>query len=60
MDIGNEARMISVLCSLGKSKYVVEIASYCWLPRNSFYYIDMEYCKESLHDRIQGMPGELG
>jgi serine/threonine protein kinase len=54
-DIDNEAKAISALCLPGKNKNVVAVLRHDWLPRQSgSYYIDMEYCTESLHSRIQG------
>src|SRR6266496_79659 len=47
--------MLSELCSPGRSRMVVEVTRYGWLPRHpSLYYIDMEYCPETLESRIHG------
>jgi len=52
-DIENEAKAVSALCFGGQCKYVVELLKHGWLtPANSDYFIDMEYCPESLEDRI--------
>jgi len=54
-DIENEARAVSKICEGGKCKNIVEVISHGWLPNhNSFYYIDMEFCLETLDDRIFG------
>jgi serine/threonine protein kinase len=54
-DIDNEARAVSELCAAGRCRNVVEVIRHNWLPTDSsYYYIDMEYCLETLDDRIQG------
>lgn len=54
-DIDNEARAVSELCAPGRCRNVVEVIRHNWLPTDSsYYYIDMEYCSETLDDRIQG------
>jgi serine/threonine protein kinase len=51
-DIVNEARAVAKLCD-GTSKFVVNVAQHGWLPHNtSYYYIDMEYCPETLESRV--------
>lgn len=58
-DIDNEAGAISRLCAPGGNKYVVEVIKHGWLPRNpSYYYIDMEYCEETLEKRIDRMKND--
>src|SRR5438477_5267223 len=57
-DIADEARVISELCQPGRSKTVVEVMRHDWLPRNpSYYYIDMEYCPETLKNWIRRWHG---
>jgi serine/threonine protein kinase len=52
-DIENEARAVSQLCQ-GQCKYVVRVLEHGWLgPDHSYYFIDMEYCPETLEDRIK-------
>lgn len=54
-DAENEGQMLSELCRPGRSRTVVEVRKHGWLPRNpSLYYIDMEYCPETLESRIHG------
>src|SRR5437667_3367776 len=54
-DIECEARVISELCQTGKCKNVVGVIKHGWLTRNSsYYYIDMEYCLETLEAHING------
>jgi hypothetical protein len=50
-DVENEAWAISALCD-GKCKYVVEVFRHGWLVHMSLYFIDMEYCDETLEKRI--------
>src|SRR5271154_4018963 len=51
-DVEAEARVIE-LCRPGLSDAVVEVIRHGWLPRQgSMYYIDMEYCPETLESRI--------
>ena len=58
-DIDNEARAVSQLCAPGRCKNVVEVIRHGWLPTDSsYYYIDMEYCSETLDDRIHGRSRE--
>jgi len=55
-DIDNEARAVSELCAPGKAKNVVEVMRHGWLPHHSsYYYIDMEYCSETLEEWIIGV-----
>jgi serine/threonine protein kinase len=52
-DIESEARAITKLCGPGMNKFMVEVLRHGFLPRTtSYYYIDMEYCAETLEDRI--------
>jgi|SRR5579862_4789705 len=52
-DAENEGRMLSKLCRPGRSNAVVEVIKHGWLPRHpSMYYMDMEYCPETLESRI--------
>ena len=54
-EIDNEAAIISELCRAGGCKNIVEVIRHGWLPRNPLlYYIDMEYCEETLEHRIYG------
>jgi serine/threonine protein kinase len=54
-DAESEGRMFSELCRLGHSKAVVEVIKYGWLPRHPLmYYMDMEYCPETLESCIHG------
>ncbi len=55
-DIDNEVRAISQLCSGGKCRYIIEVIRHGWFPvDDAYYYIDMEYCSETLNDRILAM-----
>jgi hypothetical protein len=48
--------VISEHCAPGSGKCVVEVTGHGWLPHHSsYYYIDMEYCLETLEDRIHGV-----
>jgi serine/threonine protein kinase len=53
-DIDNEVDAVSQLCRPGGNQYVVQVHRHGFLPQNEsqYYYIDMEYCSESLDDRI--------
>lgn len=52
-DIENEAKAVAALCSGRESKYVVDVIEHGWLTKaNMYYFIDMEYCPETLEDRI--------
>jgi serine/threonine protein kinase len=54
-DAESEGRMLSDLCRPGGSNTVVEVTKHGWLPRHpSLYYMDMEYCLETLESRIHG------
>lgn len=56
-EIDNEANVVSQLCRPGVCRNVVEVTQHGWLPRKrSLYYIDMEYCTETLEKRIGGEP----
>ena len=55
-DAEAEGQTLSELCRPGFSMYVVEVLKHGWLPRHpSLYYIDMEYCLETLDNRISGV-----
>jgi serine/threonine protein kinase len=52
-DVEREAGIVSELCKPGQTVTAVEVIDHGWLPRNpSYYYIDMEYCPETLERRI--------
>ena len=52
-DAESEGRTLSEVCRPGRSLTVVEVIKHGWLPRHpSLYYIDMEYCPETLENRI--------
>jgi len=52
MTIENEAKPVSAL-RFGGHKYVVEVLKHGWLTsEKSDYFIDMEYCPESLEDQM--------
>jgi len=54
-DAESEGHMLSELGRPGRSKAVVEVIKHGWLPRHpSMYYMDMEYCPETLESRIHG------
>lgn len=58
-DIDNEAHAVSQLCAAGKCKNIVEVIRHGWMANNPLYYfIDMEYCPETLNDRILGIVRE--
>lgn len=58
-DIDNEAKAVSKLCTAGRCRNIVEVIRHGWLPNDaSYYYIDMEYCSETLNDRILGIGQE--
>jgi|SRR5579859_2868267 serine/threonine protein kinase len=53
-DIDNETKAISAICTPGGNKNIVVVRDHNWLPRQpGFYYIDMEYCDETLASKIQ-------
>lgn len=53
-DIENEAKAVSSLCTGGHCRQIVEVLKHGWLTKeHSYYFIDMEYCQETLEDRIQ-------
>jgi serine/threonine protein kinase len=55
-DIEKEASAVSQLCVPGGNIHLVEVLKHGWLPRNpSYYYIDMEFCTETLEMRIESM-----
>jgi hypothetical protein len=52
-DIENEVRAVAALCSGRQCKYVVEVLKHGWLTNaNTDYFIDMDYCPETLEERI--------
>jgi serine/threonine protein kinase len=52
-DIENEARVLSEL-GTSTCPYIVEVFQHGWLePAPSFYFIDMEFCPETLDARIR-------
>ena len=55
-DVENEAAVISQVCIPGQSNTVVEVYEHGWLPGldPSYYYVDMEYCPQTLEERIHG------
>ena len=55
-DVENEVAVISQVCVPGKSNTVVMVYEHGWLPGvdPSYYYVDMEYCSETLEERIHG------
>ena len=53
-DIENEANAVSVLCTGTRCKYVVEVLRHGWLTGDhTYYFIDMEYCIQTLDDFIK-------
>jgi len=54
--VENEAAVISQVCIPGQSNTVVEVYDHDWLPGvdSSYYYVDMEYCPQTLEERIHG------
>jgi serine/threonine protein kinase len=54
-EIANEAKVIDKLCN-GTNPWMVKVLKHGNLTGNSlFYYIDMEYCPETLEQRIETM-----
>jgi serine/threonine protein kinase len=52
-EIENEAAAITALCGEGTCDRIVTVLRHGWLPRNpSYYFIDMEYCGETLEAKI--------
>jgi serine/threonine protein kinase len=52
-DIENEANAVAILCSGRESKHVVAVLQHGWLDSaNIYYFIDMEYCPETLEERL--------
>ena len=52
-DIDNEARAVSALCCGGQCKYLVDVFEHGWLTgAKTDYFIDMEYCPETLEDMM--------
>jgi serine/threonine protein kinase len=58
-DVENEAAVISQVCRSGQSNTVVEVYEHGWLPGfgPSYYYVDMEYCSQTLEEWIHGPSG---
>jgi len=57
-DIENEMQAIKRLCGPDISPFIIAATKQGWLPRNpSYYYIDMEYCAETLENGIDLMEG---
>ena len=57
-DAEKDGQMLSELCRPGRSRTVVEVREHGWLLGHpSLYYIDMEYCPETLESRIHGNTG---
>lgn len=54
-DVDNEAAVISQVCRPGQSNTVVEVYDHGWLPGPDplYYYVDMEFCEETLEEWIQ-------
>lgn len=53
-DIDNEVKAIARLCVETKSNSIVEVMGQGWLPNHStYYYIDMEYCGDTLEKYIK-------
>src|SRR5438270_7412581 len=58
-DIDNETKAISAICTPGGNKNIVAVREHNWLAlQPGFYYIDMEYCDETLASRIQQLMAE--
>jgi serine/threonine protein kinase len=52
-EIESEAAAITALCGEGTCDTIVTVLRHGWLPRNpSYYFIDMEYCRETLEAKI--------
>jgi serine/threonine protein kinase len=53
-DNENEVKVISNLCQVGgRCQNVVEVQNHGWVDNTmSLYFIDMEYCSETLEERI--------
>ena len=51
----NEADVVSKLCQPGQSNTVVEVYNHDWFPGpdQSYYYVDMEYCEQTLEEWIK-------
>lgn len=57
-DIEREATAIARLCRPGESVRVVLVLQHGWLPHNpSCYYIDMDYCPQTLEQYIKSRNG---
>jgi serine/threonine protein kinase len=53
-DIENEARAVSELCTAAQCPNVVEVVKHDWLTKDhGYYFIDMEYCTETLEEFIR-------
>ena len=58
-DIENEAKAVSALCASAQCKYVVKVLKHGWLTNDhTFYFIDMEYCIQTLEDFIKDIAKE--
>jgi serine/threonine protein kinase len=58
-DIDNEARAIAKLCGPDASVFIVQVFRNAWLPHNpSYYFIDMEYCTQTLENYIFSIKDE--
>lgn len=51
----NEADVVSKLCQPGQSNTVVVVYNHGWFPGpdQSYYYMDMEYCEQTLDEWIK-------
>jgi serine/threonine protein kinase len=55
-DIENEANAISALCTDRRCMQIIYVLKHGWLTKDhSYYFIDMEYCPETLEDRIKAL-----
>lgn len=59
-DIDNEARAIAKLCAGTNTNTIVKVFANGWLPHHpTIYYIDMEYCEDTLERYIDRIPQKL-
>ena len=59
-DIDNEAMAIAKLCVGSNTNTIVEVLANGWLPHHpTIYYIDMEYCEDTLERYIDRIPQKL-
>jgi serine/threonine protein kinase len=58
-DVDNEATVVSQVCREGQSNSIVEVYDHGWLPGfdSSYYYVDMEFCSQTLEDWIYSRSG---